>query len=95
MVVGILCINVYLSGSLSLKDKRRIIRSSLARVQNKFNVSAAEVDFQDDWHRSGFGFSCVTNETGHADSMMGAVLRFIESDPQMEVIGVSTEVIHL
>ena len=95
MVVGILRIEVHLSGPLSLKDKRRIIKSSLARIQNKFNVSAAEVDFQDDWHRSGFGFSCVSNEAGHADSMMGAVLRFIESDPQMEVIGVSTEVIHL
>lgn len=95
MVVGILCVNVHLSEPLSLKDKRRIIKSSLARVQNKFNVSAAEVDFQDDWHRSGFGFSFVSNEAGHADSMMGAVLRFLESDPQMEVIGVSTEVIHL
>ncbi len=94
MVVGILRIEVHLSEPMSLKDKRRIIRSSLTRVQNKFNASAAEVDFLDDWHRSGFGFSCVSNETGHADSMMDAILRFIESDPQMEVVGVSTEIVH-
>ena len=95
MVVGILCVTVHLSEPLSLKDKRRIIKSALARVQNKFNVSAAEVDYQDEWHRSGFGFSFVSNEAGHADSMMGAVLRFLEADPQMEVTDVSTEVIHL
>lgn len=95
MVVGVLSVFAQLHAPVSLKDKRRIIKSILARTQNKFNVSAAEVDFQDVWHRTGLGFSCVSNEAGHADSMMGAVLRFLESDPEMEIYDVSTEVIHI
>lgn len=95
MVVGVMSVFAQLHSPLSLKDKRRIVKSALAKVQNKFNMSAAEVDFQDDWHRAVLGFSCVSNEAGHADSMMGAVLRFLESDPEMEIYDVVTEVIHI
>lgn len=95
MVVGVLTIFAQLHGPVSLKDKRRIIKSVLAKAQNRFNISAAEVDFQDEWHRAALGFACVSNETGHADSMLGAVLRFLESDPEMEIYDVATEVIHI
>ena len=95
MVVGVLSVQALLHGPESLKDKRRIIKSCLAKVQNRFNVSAAEVEHQDEWRRAGLGFACVSNETGHADSMMSAVLDFLEGDPEMEIIGVATEVIHI
>ena len=95
MVVGVLTVFAQLHAPISLKDKRRIVKSVLAKVQNKFNMSAAEVDFQDEWHRTGLGFACVSNEAGHADSMLGAVLRFLEADPEMEIYDVATEVIHI
>ncbi len=73
----------------------RIIKSCLAKVQNRFNVSAAEVEHQDQWRRAGLGFCCVSNEAGHADSMMSSVLDFLEADPEMEIVDVATEVIHI
>ncbi len=94
MVIGVLSVDVRLYGPQSLKDKRSIIKGTLARIQNKFHISAAEVEFQEDWHRAGLGFSCVSNEAGHADSMLQSVLGFLESDPEMEVIDVFTETIH-
>jgi uncharacterized protein YlxP (DUF503 family) len=95
MVVGVMSIYAQLHEPVSLKDKRRVIKSVLAKVQNRFNMSAAEVDYQDEWHRTALGFSCVSNEAAHADSMLGAVLRFLESDPEMEIYDVATEVIHI
>jgi len=95
MVVGVLSVQAMLHGPESLKDKRRIIKSCLAKVQNRFNVSAAEVEHQDQWRRAGLGFCCVSNEAGHADSMMSSVLDFLEADPEMEIVDVATEVIHI
>ncbi len=95
MVVGVLSVQAMLHGPESLKDKRRIVRSALAKVQNRFNVSAAEVAHQDQWRRAGLGFCCVSNEAGHADSMLSSVLDFLESDPEMEIVDVATEVIHI
>ena len=58
MVVGVMSVFAQLHSPLSLKDKRRIVKSALAKVQNKFNMSAAEVDFQDEWHREIGRASC-------------------------------------
>ena len=95
MVVGILLIDANIESSASLKDKRRIIKSVLAKVQNRFNVSASEVEFQDEWQRTSLGFSCTSNSAAHADSMMSSIIRFIEANPEIEVYNISTEVIHV
>lgn len=33
----------------SLKEKRAVLKRIITRVQNKFNVSAAEIGYQDTW----------------------------------------------
>ena len=49
MNVGVAKITLRLSGSFSLKDKRRVINSVRDRVRSKFNVAVAEVDQNDVW----------------------------------------------
>jgi len=95
MVVGVLRVYAHLYEPMSLKDKRRILKSVLAKVQNKFNVSAAEVDWQDHLRKTELGFSFVSNAPGHADSMMNAVVQYLESSPEYEITDVSTEIIHI
>lgn len=63
MFVGVGRYELHLPASRSLKDKRQILRSISSQVSNKFNVSIAEVDFQDLWQRSAFGVSCVAEST--------------------------------
>ncbi len=94
MVVGLLSVDIRLFGPTSLKDKRRIIKGTLARVANKFNMSVAEVGYLETWNRSELGFSCVSNDAGHVENMMAAVVRFLESDPELEICDVLTECIH-
>lgn len=81
-------------GSLSLKDKRRVIKSITGRVSAKFNVAIAEVDNEDAWQRATIGICCVSNNRRHADEVIARVVEFIiSSRPDAEILGYETEVI--
>ena len=47
MKIAVLKIRLYAPWVHSLKEKRMIIKSLLAKIRNKFQVSAAEVEEQD------------------------------------------------
>jgi hypothetical protein len=46
----------------------------LKRIQNTFNASAAEVDYQDTWQSAQIAFAVVTNATLHANQMLTSIL---------------------
>ncbi len=62
----------------SLKGKRRVTHSLIARVREKFNVAVAEVDTNDEWRTLTIGIVCVSNDGRHANSMISNVMRYIE-----------------
>ena len=43
MLVGVCCVELYLTSVQSLKEKRGIVKSIKTRIAQKFNVSIAEV----------------------------------------------------
>ena len=47
MRVAVMTFRLHASWVHSLKEKRMIVKSIIARLQNRFHVSAAEVDEQD------------------------------------------------
>jgi len=47
MFVGTLKFEIIIPGSKCLKDKRKVIQSLQDKVKAKFNVSIAEIDYQD------------------------------------------------
>ena len=59
MRVGISQITLRLPGCHSLKEKRQVIKSLMARVRNQFEVAIAEVDEQDSWHIAILGVSAL------------------------------------
>jgi len=61
-----------------LKDKRRIVKSLLARVRNDFNVSVAEVGRNDAWQHAVLGVACVSNDQGYVHRLLTKVVRSIE-----------------
>ena len=64
MVVGILRIELRLQDNHSLKGKRKIVRSMVDKVKNKFNVSVAEIGSNDKWQKIELGISAVGNDRG-------------------------------
>lgn len=93
MFIGVLKIELYLSQPQSLKDKRRIIKSLIEKLKNKFNIAVAETGQLDSWNHCEIGLVCVSNEAGHADSMMNSAVNFIEYLGTVELTDVHTEII--
>ena len=77
----------------SLKDKRQVVKSLLAHVRNKFNVSAAEVDDLDVWRRATLGVAVVSNEAKFANQVLNKVADHVESDARVVLDNYSIEML--
>ena len=77
MDVGVCRISLRLPENLSLKGKRRVLKSIITRVRNKFNVSIAEVDDQELWQLATLGVCCVSNDGRYANGVLSKVVDFI------------------
>ena len=77
MNVGVCRISLRLPENLSLKGKRRVLKSITTRVASKFNVSIAEVDDQELWQLATLGICCVSNDRRHTNEVLSKVVGFI------------------
>ncbi len=77
MVIGACTIALQFPGCNSLKQKRQVLKSVMARVRNEFNVSVAEVGHQDSWQLGTLGVVCVSTETGYVHGLLEHVVRAI------------------
>lgn len=79
MNIGVCQIHLDLPSSSSLKDKRKVIRSVIGRVQSRFSVAIAEVDCNDSWKSAVLGVCCVSNDPAHANKILSNVVEYIIS----------------
>ena len=93
MRIAAVTIQLYAPWVHSLKEKRAEVKSLLARIHNKFNVSAAEVAEQDTHQTIVLGIAAVAANAGQADSILDHVLAFIEANTQAEATGITREII--
>ena len=94
MHVGICKLTLHIPGASSLKEKRQVARSLSDRIRNRFNVAVAEVEGADRRQRLTLGICCVSNDRGHADSMLSEVLDFVErSRLDVEVLEIQSEIV--
>jgi len=77
-------IECVLYNSHSLKEKRSVIKRLIAKIRKDFNVSIAEIDFQDLWQRTKFAIVTVANELLYAERVIQEVIKVIDSDPELE-----------
>jgi uncharacterized protein YlxP (DUF503 family) len=94
--VGVLLIKLRLPENASLKGKRQVVKSVIARVINNFKVSAAEVGDNDLWQLATIGVSTIGNDARQINEVLSAIMDFVNEagfdaevlDFKMEVIGV-------
>ena len=77
MNVGVCRIELRLPENLSLKGKRRVLKSIVARVKNRFNVSIAEIDDQELWQLATLGICCVSNNSRYTNEVLSKVVDFV------------------
>ncbi|MBH0205657.1 MAG: DUF503 domain-containing protein [Nitrospira sp.] len=93
MVVGLCTVELFISESQSLKDKRQVLHSLKDRLHGKFNLSVAEVDGQDLWQKAVLGMACVANEGGYVNQVLEQALNVIKGMPAVEVVRTKFELL--
>lgn len=63
----------------SIKNKRSVIRSLIERLQQRFNVTVAEVELQDNQQLARIGFAAVSGSVSPAHQVAQQVFHFAES----------------
>lgn len=92
MVIVILNARLNLPQVRSLKEKRRIIKSLIARLRNDFNISIAEVAENDTHRHAVIGAAIVSNDRSFGDQVIAKVVNRIESNSDLILTDYSTEV---
>ncbi len=93
MPVGVCYIRFQIHGAVSLKDKRRVVKSLKDRLRGQYNVSIAEMGLLDVWHSGELGIACIGNDRAYIDGLMAALIRNIESDGRLVVSDIATEIL--
>ncbi|HEY77604.1 MAG TPA: DUF503 domain-containing protein [Dehalococcoidia bacterium] len=94
MHIGVCQIKLRLPENLSLKGKRRVLKSITTRVRSKFNVAIAEVDDNDRWQLATIGVCCVSNDGRQTNEVLSRVVSFIsEGRFDIEILGHEIEIL--
>lgn len=86
MIIGVSQIELHLPGVASLKEKRSILKSLLARIHNTFNVSAAEVGHHDIWQSALIAVAIVSNSNTHNHQVLTKIAEWIETHYEVVII---------
>ena len=94
MHIGVCTIELRLPGNGSLKGKRSVVKSVVARIGREFNVSIAEVEAQDSWQRAVLGVACVSSSAAYAHGLLEQVVRWIEENrPDVDLVAYEIEML--
>ena len=86
MTVGTLRIEFLVAGASSLKDKRRVVKGLKDRLRHRFNVSVAEVEFQELWQRSAVGVAAVGTDGAFVAEVLEKVLALVRRDRSIQLL---------
>lgn len=63
-----------------------IVKSIVAQLQNRFHVSAAEIDEQDTHLIIVIGVAAIVPHNAMADSLMDEISKFVEENTEAEIL---------
>jgi uncharacterized protein YlxP (DUF503 family) len=75
----------------SLKEKRMVVKSLIARLQNRFHASVAEISEQDTHQIIVIGVAAIVPFNGIADGLMDEISSFIEANTDAELLDETRE----
>ena len=92
MKIAVMTFRLRASWVHSLKEKRMIVKSLVAKLQNKFHVSVAEVDEQDVHQIIVIGVAGIVPHHALADSVMDEISQFVEENTEAEILDEMREI---
>jgi uncharacterized protein YlxP (DUF503 family) len=82
MSVGISSFELHLPSARSLKDKRRVVKSLVERIHQRYRVSVAETDFHDLHQRAEISLAAVANGESELEKMLAEVHSMVDTVPE-------------
>jgi uncharacterized protein len=89
--VAVVRLELHIPTSRSLKEKRAALRPIVEGIRHRFQISVAEVGYQDKWQRALVGMAVVSESYAHATEVVDAVERWVWSKPDVTVCAFRTE----
>ena len=86
MRIAVITFKLRASWVHSLKEKRKIVKSLISKLQNRYHVSAAEIDEQDIHQTIVIGVAAIVPHNAMADSLMDDISLFVEENTEAEII---------
>jgi len=85
MTIGVLQMELSIGDAMSLKDKRRVVKSIKDRIAHGHNVSIAEVGALDQHRRAVLGVAMVGNDARYVRGALSKIVDFIRSVGQADL----------
>ena len=92
MNIAAITFRLYAPWVHSLKEKRMVVKSLIAQLQNRFHVSAAEIDEQDTHQIIVIGIAAIVPHRAMADSLMDEISAFVEKNTEAEILDEQREI---
>ena len=92
MIIAAMTFRLHAPWVHSLKEKRMVVKSLITQLQNKFHVSAAEVDEQDIHQIIVIGVAAVVPHHALADSLMEEISHFVETATDAQILEETREI---
>jgi uncharacterized protein len=93
MHVGILSLTLSINDAMTLKDKRRLVKSLKDRLSHRFNISVAEVGSLDRIRTGELGVAMVSNDVAHVNAALDQVVNYVRNDADLVLDDYSIEVV--
>jgi uncharacterized protein YlxP (DUF503 family) len=93
MTIGVLQLELSIGDAMSLKDKRRVVKSLKDRIAHGHNVSIAEVGALDEHRRSILGVAMVANDRAYVEGALSKLVDFVRGVGNVDLIDYQIELL--
>ena len=93
MIIGILQLELRISESRSLKEKRMVLKGLKDRLRERFNISISEIGLQDVWQGALLGMACVGTDKAYVNGLLSKILDWVTAHRSVELVSSRMEML--
>ena len=82
MIVGISSFELHLPSCRSLKEKRKVVKSLVDRLHQRYRVSVAETDYHDLHQRAEISLAAVATGEQEVERMLEEMRSLVDATPE-------------
>ena len=89
--LAVISIEFLIPESRSLKTKRKITKSLIDRIRNKYNASVSEIGYLDKWQRSVIGISMISNNRQLIEKGYASIEQVFREVSEIDLVAIHIE----